>query len=349
MNTQINSKNRFEPDFNNLLAVLNKKKSSRPVLFEMAISDQILLKLAGKDIIPSFDSLDYFKLLISALLAAGYDYIPISGWRTNTLSFPKGDVESKSTKSLNEGALITDRSSFENYNWPDASIGNYEIFEKIGKLLPSGMKLIPSGNGGVLENVIELVGYENLCFMSMMDEELTKLIFDSVGSRLVKYYEIISQFDFVGACISNDDWGFKTQTMFSPDMLRKFVFPWHKKIVETIHKNNKPVILHSCGNLKDVMDDIINDLKYDGKHSFEDQILPVEQVYKIWGERIAIMGGIDMDFLARKSPSEIYERSKNMLVNSDIIGSYALGSGNSVPDYIPYENYISMVKAAREF
>ena len=149
----------------------------------------------------------------------------------------------------------------------------------------------------------------------------------------------------MGACIVNDDWGFKNQTMFSPDMLRRWVFPWHKKIVSAIHDAGKPAILHSCGQLKDVMDDVITDLQYDAKHSFEDQITPVEDAFDLWSDRIAILGGIDMDFLARSTPDEITQRSKLMLEKSLSLGAYALGSGNSIPDYIPDENYLAMISS----
>ena len=111
----------------------------------------------------------------------------------------------------------------------------------------------------------------------------------------------------------NDDWGFKTQTMFPPEMMEEYVFPYTRKIVEVIHANGKPAILHSCGNVKDLMDVIIDDLKLDGKHSFEDGIYPVEDAWDWWSDRIAIMGGIDMDFLARKPPEEVYQRSLRLL------------------------------------
>jgi uroporphyrinogen decarboxylase len=115
-------------------------------------------------------------------------------------------------------------------------------------------------------------------------------------------------------------------------------------MVEAIHNRQKPAILHSCGNLAPIMDDIIDDLKYDAKHSFEDAIMPVENAYEQWGNRIAVLGGIDMDFLARRSPAEVAERAKAMLLKTGCKG-YALGSGNSIPAYIPVENYLAMVNS----
>lgn len=335
-----------KPDYRNLIKVLDKQSPERPTLFEFIISEKICMQLAGyeesnKDILP------LNKMLITAFYNAGYDYFPISTWHTNTLDFPKGESHQEMSRSQNEGALITDWESFERYTWPEIESYDYEIYSKIGKILPDGMQSIVCGPGGVLENATDIVGYENLCYISMMDEELTTAIFNSIGTRLLKHYEMISSVDSVCAIIGNDDWGFKTQTMFSTEMLRKYVFPWHKKIVEIAHSNNKKAILHSCGNLKLIMDDIIDDMGYDGKHSFEDEILPVEEAYKQYGKRIAILGGIDLDFIVRSEPDVIFKRSRNM-VELGMSGGYALGSGNSIPDYVPIENYLALIKAVNE-
>lgn len=333
----------FQPDFENICKVFQRKTPNRPTLFEFAINDNLAQKLSGIESIDATARLDQFENIIAAFANAGYDYATISGWRTNTLKFPKNENEKKESISQNAGCMITDKASFEKYIWPDADHGNYDIYYDLKDSLPDGMKLIASGNGGVLENVIDLVGFENLCTMCLLDEELTTEIFDAVGSRFLRFYEIIAPIETIGACIVNDDWGFKNQTMLSPEMLRRWVFPWHKKIVEAIHKTDKFAILHSCGQLKDVMDDVIYDMRYDAKHSFEDLITPVEDAYALYGSEIAILGGIDLDFLARSTPIEIKKRSLAMLQRSSEKGGYALGSGNSIPNYIPDENYLAMI------
>ena len=69
-------------------------------------------------------------------------------------------------------------------------------------------------------------------------------------------------------------------------------------------------------------------------------------VYKRQAGRIAVMGGIDMDFITRGEPEAIYARARAMLERSQERGGYLLGSGNSVPEYVPFENYMAMVRAA---
>ncbi|MGE5313759.1 MAG: uroporphyrinogen decarboxylase family protein [Acidobacteriota bacterium] len=335
----------FAPDFSQLACVLEGGVPSRPTLFEYGVNDRLAGRLSGIPEADPSDRLSQFIRQIRAFTHAGYDYTTLSAWRTNTLSFPKGGAEKKASISQNAAPVITDRKSFEAYAWPDADAGDYDIYHDLKRELPDGMKLIASGNGGLLENVVDLAGFENLCFLYMLDEELATDLFEAVGSRLLRFYEIVSSIETVGALIVNDDWGFKNQLMFPPEMLRRWVFPWHKKMVEAIHASGKYAILHSCGRLHDVMEDVIDDLGYDAKHSFEDQIIPVEEFAGTWGARIAIMGGIDVDFLARSTPAEIRRRAIGLLEYQREHGGYALGSGNSIPDYIPDENFLAMVSS----
>lgn len=130
--------------------------------------------------------------------------------------------------------------------------------------------------------------------------------------------------------------------MLSVQDLRQFVFPWHRQIVESAHALGKPAILHSCGKYTDIIEDIICDMKYDGRHSYEDNIVPVEKAYEELHGRIAVLGGIDVHFMATQSPAAIRERAINLLKQTEKHGGYALGTGNSIPDFISDEHYLAM-------
>jgi uroporphyrinogen decarboxylase len=240
-----------KPDFSNLLKVLKRQRPSRPTLFEFFMNDDLYAHYAGPDIAGRTDELAPARTRVWAFANAGYDYANI--WPLPAFSFPRPEFHRQENLSLNDGAVITDRASFDAYQWPDPESVDYSACEKIASELPEGMKLVACGPGGVLEVTIQLVGFEHLCILTMTDPDLARDVFDKVGSCLLKYYSIISSFPTVGACVGNDDWGFKTQTMLSPDMMRTYVFPWHKKIVAAIHANGKPAILHSCGNLTEVV------------------------------------------------------------------------------------------------
>lgn len=332
-----------KPDFENLLMVLKNEAPNRPTLFEFFLNGRYYEKLSGKKL--GVEGKDWkwgepHPVIIEAFKKAGYDYAICLG---ADMAFDAGVIEKKETISLNTGNAIRDRESFESYKWPKPDDFDYSRLGEAERLLPDGMKLVVYAPGGVLENVISLMGFDRLCTLLVEDQDLVKDTFDEVGRRLVRYYEICAEYDSVGALISNDDWGFKTGTMLSPGDLRRYVFCWHEEIAATIHSAGKPAILHSCGKLDEVMDDVIDDMKFDAKHSFEDVIMPIEEAYEVWSDRIAILGGIDVDFICRSRPEQIRERCKEMLAKAEKKGGYALGTGNSVPEYVPYENYLAMI------
>jgi len=131
--------------------------------------------------------------------------------------------------------------------------------------------------------------------------------------------------------------------MISPDDLRELAFPWHRRMVEVAHAAGRPFLLHACGNLATVMEDII-DIGFDGKHSFEDTIEPVTVAKKRWGDRIALLGGIDLDFLCRSSHAQIRTYVRGVLRECAPGGGYALGTGNSVANYVPVANFLTMME-----
>jgi uroporphyrinogen decarboxylase len=333
------------PNFDDVLAVLQCKQPNRPTLFEFFLNETIFRRVLPREPDPAPTPEAAVRRVMAAYHRLGYDYtaLLIPGF-----SFAEGQIfrTQGRTISLNEGGVIHDRASFDAFPWPDPAAAEYSILERLAGSLPAGMKLIPYTPNGLLENATDLVGYEDLCVLIKDDPQLAGDLFDRIGALLAAYYERAARSDSVGACLVNDDWGFKTQTMFSPGDMRRFVFPWTKRFVEIIHAAGKPAILHSCGKFDQIVEDIIHDMRFDGRHSYEDTILPVEQAYDRLGGRIAILGGIDVDFICRSTPEEVYARSRAMLERSAAQGGYALGSGNSIPDYVPHAGYFAMIRAA---
>jgi len=332
------------PCFDNLLKVLRREAPLRPTLFEFFLNNKLYADLAGCDPPAGGTMCDNLRWLMKAFRAAGYDYTTFPG---SSIFFPKGD-EGLGGFRASGTPMISGRESLDGYPWPNPDECDYSALRDIEPDIPAGMKLAVCGPGGVLENAVMIAGYENLCVLISEEPEVADDLFERIGTLIVRHYAIVAPHDTVGVCISNDDWGFKTQPMFSPRDMRRYVFPWHKKIVETVHAAGKPVILHSCGNQQLLYDDIIDVLGYDGKHSYEDVIQPVENAYEQYGGRIAIMGGIDLDYVCRSAPQDVYRRSKAMLERTATRGGFALGTGNSVPEYVPFENYYAMITAAVE-
>ena len=57
------------------------------------------------------------------------------------------------------------------------------------------MRLMIMCPGGILENTIELMGYDNLCLALYDEPELVKEVTDNIGKRMLTYYENALQHD----------------------------------------------------------------------------------------------------------------------------------------------------------
>ncbi|GAH43897.1 unnamed protein product, partial [marine sediment metagenome] len=67
-----------------------------------------------------------------------------------------------------------------------------------------------------------------------------------------------------------------------PGDIKSMIIPQYKKIVDLVHSYGKPFLLHSCGNIFSVMEDIISIAGIDAKHSNEDEIAP----FSMWQKKI---------------------------------------------------------------
>jgi uroporphyrinogen decarboxylase len=97
------------------------------------------------------------------------------------------------------------------------------------------------------------------------------------------------------------------------------------------------------------MDELIDDVGIDAKHSFEDVITPVADAKRMYGDRIAVLGGIDVDFLCRANEAEVRAYTRSVIDACAPGGGWALGTGNSVANYIPVENYLAMLDEGMQY
>lgn len=243
---------------------------------------------------------------------------------------------------------ITNWDEFGQFPWPDpdAPEASREL-EWWQENLPDDMCIATVG-GSFCEYLTWLMGYETLCFALYDDRDLVAAIAD----RIYGYFEAINrrylEFDRVKLFFPSDDMGFKGGTLISPDDLRQFALPGHKMTARMAHLAGCPCILHSCGKLDEIIDDLVDDCEIDGKHSFEDTIEDVRHLKRHgYGSRIALLGGIDVDFLCRADEDAIRQRVRDTLDVCQPGGGYCLGTGNSVANYIPLDNYLAMVDEGR--
>lgn len=246
------------------------------------------------------------------------------------------------------GGPIQNDVDIENYPWPTVESIDPAPYDWAEQHMPDGMRGYDL-TMQVFEALSWLLGYETL-FISMVDNpEFIDRVLERVGTTFLDYTRFLCQYESIGVIWGTDDMGHKTGTLVSPDWLREKILPWHQQAAEIAHAAGKEYFLHSCGNIEAVVPDIIDTVKIDAKHSFEDGAIPVTDFFDRYGERVGIIGGLDIDFLSQSSEEAVRAKTREVLEHCHADGGYVLGTGNSVTDYLPTANYLAMLEEGRRF
>ncbi len=343
----------FTPNYQNIMDVAYNKKAKRLPLYEHNVSPKVIEKIINKrfaDLIngEDRDKEEFFNCFGSFFSNYGYDYIPYeccvgqvmpgSGALGSSLIDP----------------VIKNYEDFLQYPWEEVPNLFFEKyaghFKALAKTMPKGMKAVGGVGNGVFECVQDVVGYQNLCLIMYDDPQLFAELFSKAGEMLNEIWQRFLKQEYVDSfCLLRfgDDLGFATSTMLGEDEIRQHILPQYKKIVSKVHNAGKPFLLHSCGKIFNLMEDLICDVKIDAKHSNEDGIAPFTHWVEMYGDRIGNFGGVDLDVLIRTDKQELKEYIYKILEHCKKV--VAFGTGNSIPDYVAPEQYLNMIEIVREW
>jgi len=352
-----------QPDVGELVDVLLRRKAPRRVHhIELFLDGEIKEALRARfDLARDLDRSDpLFEVTRDIELHAflGHDTFRVGLFRKTV--FPSRTIAAPDT-TAQPGQARTERAwqeehvgpiqgwkDFDAYPWPKVADLDFSTLEWLERNLPPNMGWHEL-TAHVFEMLSFLLGYETLCYAVVDEPGLVDAILDKVGAFYVELTEVLADFRSASVVWGSDDLGFRSGTLMSPVFLREKILPWHRRCAEIAHAKGKPYLLHSCGNLDSIMNDLVADVGIDGRHSFEDAILPVTEAKRRYGARVALLGGIDMDFLCRSPERDIRRTVRETLDICMPEGGYGLVTGNTVANYVPLDSYLAMVDEGRRY
>jgi uroporphyrinogen decarboxylase len=341
----------FQNDYRYMLDVLANRRPARLPVYEHIISPKIMEQVLGvqfADLIeggPS-DQEEFFRQYGRFFQEMTYDTVSFEVTITDLLPGHGAILGGKP-------GPIQNRADWQKYPWDQLAELYWEKadsqFKALVKNLPDGMKALGGVGNGVFEISEDLVGFQYLAYVHADDPELFADLYRKIGDLMVEIWTVFLEryANAFAICRFGDDLGFKTSTLVSPKVIRQHILPQYKRVMDLIKSAGKPFLWHSCGKIFAIMDDVIA-LGINAKHSNEDIIAPFDQWISFYSDRIGLLGGIDVDLLCQRKPveivDEVFEKGRRFRAAAR---GYALGSGNSIPDYVPVEGYLAMIKAAQ--
>ena len=267
---------------------------------------------------------------------AGYDYVKLlPGYEEEYIWAAEGK------------GIITNMDEFKTFTWPDVRAVDFSMFDEAMDKIPGGMRIIGAA-GDIFTHVWQLMGLETFCFSLIKNEELIEKMFDKIGNYIYEIFTRIVKYEKVEAILYSDDIAYTEGLMVRPEVLRKYLFPWMKKIGELAKENNLIYIYHTDGRLWQVMEDLLS-CGINGLHPIEPKAMSLKGVKEKYGQQLCLIGNVDVDRLARGTPEEIKELTREAISIGAPGGGYCVGSSSSIPEYIPLGNYQALLDASIEF
>lgn len=202
-------------------------------------------------------------------------------------------------------------------------------------------------------------GFTRICDMCGTDTILMAMLEEPewVADMLLTRAQL--EIDIAGAMLEGgyqfeagwiyDDLGFKLRSFFSVDTYRQIVMPAHKMICDFFKNRGMMMILHSCGYIMELLPLII-ETGFDCLQPMEvkagNDLLQIKAQY---GDKIALMGGIDVRAMADPDPAVIEQEISSKIPLAKLGGGYIYHSDHSIPDNVSFSQYQRVMELVRQY
>jgi len=355
------------PDFDNFrTAVTCQGEPRRVPQFDGTVAADLKDRLMGKPVRSLAEEVEFW-------MTAGYDYVPYTVGFRQTVRGEKGGImgaaeydtdllqpaqaqynpfkeEATTRMWANESTgVIHDRATMDDFPWPDPDTAyDYQRIAEIGRLMPSGAQVLVNV-GWIFTAASVLMGLENFCVALAEDDPVVTEMTERVGRIQRRVVENVLQFDCVGGVRMPDDLGHTGGLIVSPKYFREHVFPWYQRIGELVHGKGLLYMYHSDGKLYQVLDDLVA-CGFQSLHPCEPSSMDIDRLKREYAGRLCLCGNINLDStMTLGTPQEVEEEVKLRIRTIAPGGGYCCGTSNSVPEYVPFENYQAMRAAIRKY
>ena len=200
------------------------------------------------------------------------------------------------------------------------------------------------------DRIQSYVHSEQLLTLIATDPDWVRDMYETDAQLSIEMYEIMKEggFEFDGAFILCD-LGYRNGLFFSPHHYDEQLRPTFRKLVHYFKEEGLPVILHSCGCVKELIPRFIEDGLTCLQPLEVKAGMDLIQLKKDFGEKLAFMGGIDVRAMANPDPGVIEKEISTKIPFAKKGGGYIYHSDHSVPNNVSFEQYERILRLVRQY
>ena len=237
--------------------------------------------------------------------------------------------------------------TFDGYTFPEVgSILDYDAKTEATETFAESSGSFTVVNAGLcLWQCWYLRGFENTMMDCVAEEEFYTELLDRMTELTLAIIRECADIPADGIMLG-DDWGNQRGVMIGPDRWRKFYKPRYSRIFDAIHEQGKTAILHCCGSVADIMEDIV-ELGLDVLESVQPEAAGMNpySLKERWGDRITFWGGLgSQSTVPFASPEEIRHEIRKLRSLMSVGGGYILAPAKPLRTETPTENAVAVVE-----
>ncbi len=270
-------------------------------------------------------------------------------WSTTLFEGDSSQYGTQRKYPLEHASSIKD---IEAYQWPDPDKFQYEKAVKLAEKYEDIYALRGPFWMPIFCKACDLFGMEEAMVKMMTESAVFEAAVRSITDITVEVYRKF--FDRCGDKVDifqlGDDFATQRGMMISPAKWREFIKPQLSRLIEVGKSLNKIIWFHSCGDVTDVLPDLI-DIGIDVWETVQLHTLPISpsKLKSEYGRHITFFGGINTQTLPFSTPAAIELEVKQCVEVLGKNGGYICGPDHTINADVPPENVIALFKAAREY
>ena len=195
----------------------------------------------------------------------------------------------------------------------------------------------------LFERAWSLRGMENLLMDFYLNENFVEELFSKITDYNLKIITEALKYPIDGFYFG-DDYGQQNGLIMGPDLWRKYIKPYLKRTFVPIKEKGLPVFLHSCGNIMDILDDLI-EIGLDCYQTVQPEIYDLSLLKKKFGDALTFYGAVStQQFLPFAIPKTVKEKIFETIGIMGKNGGYICAPTHQISEDVPPENIMAMIE-----